>query len=325
MVAAAVGAAAVAGSIYSSNKQEDAIKDASRGQAASTDASIAWQREALNQQRADLAPFRNLAFADGYGSELPNNVVTPSNHFQSQSVGVRPQGIGGRPPKMPRGIPANIAGRPIRGPQIHGGRPVYRPVGALNAGNAMQSQSSSVIPLEVAAAGARPSAPASRPYTSPTLSPISELKKLALAQESYNYNPATDPLINNALSRTTRAVMDAQAAGGKLGSGSTLTSLIESMAPIYMNRQQQMFDQAYNTNNQQYNQLQTIVGMAQNAAAGQGTATANTANNITNLMTNNANAQGAAGIAQANNQANMLNNLMGAGMMAYGMYNKGAK
>lgn len=217
MVAAAVGAAAVAGSLYSANKQEDAIQDASRTQAASTDAGIQFQREALNQQRADLAPFRNLAL----------------------------------------------------------------------------------------------------------LSPISELKKLALERESYNYNPATDGLLNNALSRTIRSVMDAQAAGGKLGSGSTLTSLVESMAPIYMNRQQQMFDQNYNTNNQQFNQLQSIVGMAQNAAAGQGTATQGTANNITNLMTNNANAQAAAGIAQANNQANMLNNLMGAGMMAYGMYNRG--
>ena len=320
----AIAAAAVAGGamIYSANKQEDAIKDASRGQASSTNASINWQREALNQQRADLAPFRNLAFADGYGNERPNsprpnNVLTPSNHFQSQSSGVRPQGIGA-------------------GVQSLGGRPLFKfgdVASSLNRGPQAKSNSSKLDPNPSAAGsnpffqktntGPRPANVNSNPYTPPTLSPISELKKLALAQESYNYNPATDPLLNNALSRTIRSVMDAQAAGGKLGSGSTLTSLVESMAPIYMNRQQQMFDQAYNTNNQQFNQLQNIVGMAQNAAAGQGTATANTANNITNLMTNNANAQAAAGIAQANNQANMLNNLMGAGMMAYGMYNRG--
>lgn len=308
MVAAAVGAAAVAGSLYSANKQEDAIGDASRTQAASSNESVRFQRDALNQQRADLAPFRNLAFADGYGNERPNNVLTPSNHFQSQSSSVRPTGayqlsgnvnVPGGLSFWNRGPQAKAGSKLDPSPSAAGGNPFFQKVNT----------------------GPRPVN--SNPYTPPTLSPISELKKLALARESYDYNPATDPLLNNALNRTVRSVMDAQAANGKLGSGSTLTSLVESMAPIYMNRQQQMFDQAYNTNNQQFNQLQNIVGMAQNAAAGQGAATANTANNITNLMTNNANAQAAAGIAQANNQANMLNNLMGAGMMAYGMYNRG--
>lgn len=223
MVAAAVGAAAVAGSMYSANQQSDAIKDAANTQQASTDASVNFQRDALEQQRNDLRPFRYLGQMDRNGS------------------------------------------------------------------------------------------------------PINAFKKLAMGQENYAFNPSTDPVLNNALNRTARAVMDAQAANGKLGSGSTLTSLVEAMAPVTMNREQQVFDNRYNANNQQFNQLQTIIGMAQNAAAGQGTATANTANNITNLMNNNANAQGAAGIAQANNQANMLNNLMGAGMMAYGMYNQGAK
>lgn len=223
MVAAAVGAAAVVGSVYSANQQSDAIKDAANTQQASTDAGIDFQRDALEQQRNDLRPFRYLGQMDRNGS------------------------------------------------------------------------------------------------------PINAFKKLAMGQEDYTFNPSADPVLNNALNRTARAVMDAQAANGKLGSGSTLTSLVEAMAPISMNREQQVFDNRYNANNQQFNQLQTMLGMAQNAAAGQGTATANTANNITNLMNNNANAQGAAGIAQANNQANMLNNLMGAGMMAYGMYNKGAK
>lgn len=223
MVAAAVGAAAVVGSVYSANQQSDAIKDAANTQQASTDAGIDFQRDALEQQRNDLRPFRYLGQTDRNGS------------------------------------------------------------------------------------------------------PINAFKKLAMGQEDYTFNPSADPVLNDALNRTARAVMDAQAANGKLGSGSTLTSLVEAMAPISMNREQQVFDNRYNANNQQFNQLQTMLGMAQNAAAGQGTATANTANNITNLMNNNANAQGAAGIAQANNQANMLNNLMSAGMMAYGMYNKGAK
>lgn len=155
--------------------------------------------------------------------------------------------------------------------------------------------------------------------------PINAFKKMAIGQENYGFDPSTDSVLNNALSRASRVVMDAQAARGKLGSGSTLTSLVEALAPISMNREQQVFDNRYNANNQQFNQLQNMLGMAQNAAAGQGTAIANTANNITNLATNNANAQSAAGIAQANNQANMLNNIIGAGMMAYGAYNKGTQ
>ena len=43
-------------------------------------------------------------------------------------------------------------------------------------------------------------------------SPINAFRKLALGQEDYSYNPRQDRLLNNALSRTTRAVMDAQAA-----------------------------------------------------------------------------------------------------------------
>lgn len=311
----AIAAAAVAGGamIYSANKQEDAIKDASRGQASSTNASINWQREALNQQRADLAPFRNLAFADGYGNERPYNPLSPSRYFQRPLNGGQASGASGVRPAKDVNFPGGLSFW-NRGNQSKVGYTSKLDPNQNTAGGNPFFQKLNVAPGQPAN---------SNPYTAPTLSPISELKNLALQRESYNYNPATDSLLNNALSRTIRAVQDSQAAKGKLGSGSTLTSLVESMAPIYMNRQQQMFDQAYNTNNQQFNQLQNIVGMAQNAAAGQGTATANTANNITNLMTNNANAQAAAGIAQANNQANMLNNLMGAGMMAYGMYNRG--
>lgn len=291
MVAAAVGAAAVAGSIYSANKQEDAINDASRTQAASTDAGIQFQREALNQQRSDLAPFRNLAFSD-YASapSRPQNVLSPANHFLAPS------------------------GRPQALSSSFGLQPKYTSKGDSKP-TALRPGVSSMTPL--------PQTQTDGGNRVTSSSPISALKAMAVNREQYAYSPQNDSLLNNALSRTVRSVMDAQAAQGKLGSGSTLTSLVESMAPIYMNRQQQMFDQNYNANNQQFNQLQSIVGMAQNAAAGQGTATQGTANNITNLMTNNANAQAAAGIAQANNQANMLNNLMGAGMMAYGMYNRG--
>lgn len=145
---------------------------------------------------------------------------------------------------------------------------------------------------------------------------IQKFRRNAFANEDYSYNPRYDGLLNNALNRATRSVMDAQAAKGKLGSGSTLTSLTEAMAPIYMNREQQVFENRYNANNQQFNQLQNIVGMAQNAAAGQGAATANTTNNITDLRTQGANAQAAGQIGAANAQAQGTQNLMGLAALA---------
>lgn len=145
---------------------------------------------------------------------------------------------------------------------------------------------------------------------------LNAFRNMAVNQENYAYNPNNDALLNNALNRTTRAVMDAQAAKGKLGSGSTLTSLTEAMAPVYMNREQQVFENKYNANNQQFNQLQNMLGMAQNAAAGQGAATANATNNITDLTTQGANAQAAGQIGAANAQAQGTQNMMGLAALA---------
>lgn len=153
-----------------------------------------------------------------------------------------------------------------------------------------------------------------------TNSGLNAFRKTALNQENYSYNPNNDALLNNALNRTTRAVMDAQAAKGKLGSGSTLTSLTEAMAPVYMNREQQVFENRYNANNQQFNQLQNMLGMAQNAAAGQGAATANATNNITDLTTQGANAQAAGAMGAANAQAQGTQNMAGLAALAASLF-----
>lgn len=149
---------------------------------------------------------------------------------------------------------------------------------------------------------------------------LNAFRNSALTRENYAYNPNTDPLLNNALNRATRSVMDAQAAKGKLGSGSTLTSLTEAMAPIYMQRQDQQFNQRYNANNQQFNQLQQLIGNAQNAAAGQGAATQSATNKITDLTTQGANAQAAGAIGAANAQQQGTQNMAGLAMLAASMF-----
>lgn len=149
---------------------------------------------------------------------------------------------------------------------------------------------------------------------------LNQYRNLGMNVPDYSYNPNKDALLNNALNRTTRAVMDAQAAKGKLGSGSTLTSLTEAMAPIYMQRQDQQFDRAYNIQNQRFNQLAQLIGTSQNAAAGQGAATANTTNNITDLRTQGANAQAAGAMGAANAQAQGTQNMAGLAALAASMF-----
>lgn len=139
-------------------------------------------------------------------------------------------------------------------------------------------------------------------------------------QPSYAYDPNQDALLNNALNRTTRAVMDAQAAKGKLASGGTQTSLMEAIAPIYMQRQGQDFEQKYNAQNQRFNQLGQLVSTGHNAAAGQGAALSNATNNITELRNQGANAQAAGAMGQANAQAQGTQNMLGLAAMAASMF-----
>lgn len=139
---------------------------------------------------------------------------------------------------------------------------------------------------------------------------INNLRWAGTVQPDYSYNPDTDQLLNNMLSRVSRSVMDAKAAQGKAGSGGTLTALTEAMAPIYMQRQGQMFDQQYNTQNQRFNQLQNLVSMSQNAAAGQGNATANATNNIADMYNQAANAHAAGTVGASNAGQQGINNML---------------
>lgn len=140
---------------------------------------------------------------------------------------------------------------------------------------------------------------------------INMYREAGSGQPSYAYDPNQDALLNNALNRTTRAVMESQAAKGKLASGGTQTSLMEAIAPIYMQRQGQDFEQKYNAQNQRFNQLGQLVSTGHNAAAGQGAATANATDNINELRSQGANALAAGQVGAANAQAQGTNNMIG--------------
>src|SRR5574343_416984 len=72
---------------------------------------------------------------------------------------------------------------------------------------------------------------------------LRQYKNEATTPVDYSFNAANDPLLNNALNRTTQAVMNAQAAKGKLGSGDTLVNLGQALSGVAMDRQNQLVNE----------------------------------------------------------------------------------
>lgn len=136
--------------------------------------------------------------------------------------------------------------------------------------------------------------------------------QMAMQPQDYSYNPATDPLLQNAANVASNKVLNLRAAQGRAGSGGTELAINEALAPIYMQRQGQMFDQAFNARNQRFGEIGNIVGTGQNAAAGLGAVSQNAANQISSLRGQGANALAAGQIASANAQAQGTQNTVAA-------------
>jgi hypothetical protein len=137
---------------------------------------------------------------------------------------------------------------------------------------------------------------------------------------SYSYNPANDSLLQDAASVASKNVLNMQAAQGKAGAGGTQLAINQALAPIYMQRQNQMFTQQFDARNQGFNQMNQLVSNAQNAAAGQGAAIASAANNITDLYGQGGNAMAAGGIGAANAYSQGGANVAGIGGMIAGLF-----
>lgn len=74
-------------------------------------------------------------------------------------------------------------------------------------------------------------------------------------------------------------IQESAAAGGRLGAGGTLKDLTQFNTDLTSTIVPQL-------QNQRFNQLFSVLGMGQNAAAGQGSAISNTANNISGFESN---------------------------------------
>lgn len=101
-----------------------------------------------------------------------------------------------------------------------------------------------------------------------------------------------------------------QAAKGKVGSGGTAQALQNSILLLG----QDLLNQDVARKNTAIGNRFNLTSLGENAAAMQGTATQNTANNITNLATGSANAQAAGVVGSANAKTTGVNNAINTGL-----------
>lgn len=140
---------------------------------------------------------------------------------------------------------------------------------------------------------------------------LDRYKEMAMGVQDYTYDPAQDSLLQNAANFTSNKLLNIQAAQGKAGSGGTQLAINEALAPIFMQRQNQLFAQRFDANNQRFNWMNQLVSNSQNAAAGQGAAIAGAGNNISDLYGQGGNALAAGGIGAANAYSQGASNVAG--------------
>jgi hypothetical protein len=114
-------------------------------------------------------------------------------------------------------------------------------------------------------------------------------KNYALNVPGKSYDPTKDQLMMDAANFTSDKLLNIQAAQGKAGAGGTQLAINQALAPMFMQRQQQIFGN-----------MNQLVSNSQNAAAGQGAAIAGAQNAITDLYGQGGNALAAGGIGASN-------------------------
>lgn len=134
-------------------------------------------------------------------------------------------------------------------------------------------------------------------------SKIAPLNNLLTGQGQLDYIN-NNPFFKSMMNQSKNALFANQAARGKLGSGATASAL-----------QDQFMGAGNALVSDQYNRLYNLVGMGNNAAAQQGTASMNTAQNTGQYMLQKGN-------VQAQNAMNM-GNMLGGGIMGGVMGSKG--
>jgi len=141
---------------------------------------------------------------------------------------------------------------------------------------------------------------AAQPFVDIGLSAGDQLQNLISDpnQQLGEINPVVDFLRNQGFEQ----IQELAAADGRLGAGGTLKDLTQFNADLTSTIVPQL-------QNQRFNQLFNVLGLGQNAAAGQGSAALQTGTNISNLLGNVGQAQAGQAINQSNAITGGLQNL----------------
>lgn len=153
-----------------------------------------------------------------------------------------------------------------------------------------------------------------QPFTEIGLSAGEQLQNLLAnpSQQLDEINPVVDFLRNEGFEQ----IQESAAARGRLGAGGTLKDLTRFNTDLTSTVIPQL-------QNQRFNQLFNVLGLGQNAAAGQGTAALQTGTNISNLLGNKGAAQAAGTIGQTNAITGTLQNLAGTAGAFPGLFSGG--
>lgn len=135
---------------------------------------------------------------------------------------------------------------------------------------------------------------------------------------NFSYNPRNDELVNYALDRSERALSNMAAAGGRANSGGLRQAIFEAGAPILMDRERQLYEQALNAGNNNFERLSSMISGAQNAAGAMGNAYMGIGNQISDLRTQGGNALAAGTIGRGNAQAQGFGTMLKLGGMVAG-------
>jgi hypothetical protein len=162
-----------------------------------------------------------------------------------------------------------------------------------------------------------------QPFTNAGVSQIPALNNMVTQQQNLvdpqaqydfvNNNPFYKLLAGDAQQR----IFNNAAAKGKVGSGGTAEALQNSLLLLGTD----LINNQFGLQNQAISNTSGVVQLGQNAAAGQGSATMSSGNNISNLITDRGNVQAAGQVGAANARTQGIDSAINAATGIYALAN----
>lgn len=299
------GAIAAGGAIIGSDNSASAATTAANQQAASQQAALDFQKQTLAQTTANLSPY--LQSGNNALSVLNTQLgITPGTAGTAAVAPAAPSWSTSTTPATQADVVTAYQQLLGRQPDQGGltayvGKPLNQIYTAITTNNGQsggeyaQDLAAGKVPGETpgtagTAASINPNAPLTKPFTAADLTQT----------PGYNFE----------MQQGQQAVQNSGAAQGGAFSGNTLKALQTFGTGLAQQDYWNQYNAYTQQQNTQFNQLSSLAGAGQNAAAQQGGFAGGAANQIGNNLTNIGNVQAAGTVANANSQNNLINSLL---------------